>query len=215
MFGGLFTTLPIMKMQQSCHNNTIETVAHLWRNNCTVGLEDRWWCTHLKHLGLLHSAGPGWSLPLGLHSTTLLQIPCHSILIICQPENLTSINGLKWWVTKNNCHFLVGLWEWVRFIAPGEDDDRAIQRSSQPWDVSMPQQSSSLACDGEVVGVCLAGLYWTLCHVRRSICPSTSKLANTVPAPSFSDYMIINNMNSIVSSSTKITKFGGQSHTNE
>lgn len=45
----------------------------------------------------------------------------------------------------------------------------------------MPEESSSLSNDCEVVRVCLVGLYRTLCHVSWSISPPTPKLPNAVP----------------------------------
>ncbi|WVZ03879.1 hypothetical protein V8G54_024685 [Vigna mungo] len=45
----------------------------------------------------------------------------------------------------------------------------------------MPEKSSSLSYDGEVVHITLTSLNGTLSYVRWTICPSTSKLSNSMP----------------------------------
>ena len=60
--------------------------------------------------------------------------------------------------------------------------------------MSMPKQGSSLASDGEIVHIALACLNWALSHIRRPICPPTSKLSNSMPVFTIShdDYIYIN-----------------------
>lgn len=84
-------------------------------------------------------------------------------------------------VTKYNGDFLVGFFKRIGFIAPGEDDHGSIYGGSQPRDVSMPEQSSSLSGDHEIVRVCLPCLDRTLCYVSRSISPAASQLPNSMP----------------------------------
>ena len=48
--------------------------------------------------------------------------------------------------------------------------------------MSMPEQGSPLASDGEIVYIGLACLNWALSHIRRPVCPPTSKLPNSMPA---------------------------------
>lgn len=46
----------------------------------------------------------------------------------------------------------------------------------------MPEQSTPLANDREVVDVALAGLYGALSNIGRPICPSTLQLSYSMPA---------------------------------
>lgn len=56
-------------------------------------------------------------------------------------------------ITEDNGDFLVGLFERVRLVAPWEDDQRSVKGRSEPRDMSMPKESASLTCDGEVICV--------------------------------------------------------------
>lgn len=89
----------------------------------------------------------------------------------------------------------MGLLEGVRVVAFGEDDHGAIEGGSEPRDVSMPKQRSSLPGDGEVVNIALPCLYWALSYIRRPICPSTLKLPYSMPIYSFTS---INNLINVI-----------------
>ena len=49
--------------------------------------------------------------------------------------------------------------------------------------MSMPPESSSLPNNGVVINIALAGLYGALCYICRTICPTASKLSNSMPVP--------------------------------
>lgn len=72
--------------------------------------------------------------------------------------------------------------EGIGNAAFGEDDDGAMDRSSLPHDVGVPQQRATLARDGEVVRVVLAGLDRTLRYIGWAVSPARRELPNPVPA---------------------------------
>lgn len=90
-------------------------------------------------------AAPVWSAWLIIASgsvlnhspenTKLMQIPSFRIP---KAIKLMLMATLCQFLTKQDRDFLVGFHEWVRFVALWEDDDRSIDRRSQPGDVSMP-----------------------------------------------------------------------------
>ena len=49
--------------------------------------------------------------------------------------------------------------------------------------MSVPEESSSLPNNGVVINIALAGLYGALCYICRTICPTASKLSNSMPVP--------------------------------
>lgn len=78
----------------------------------------------------------------------------------------------------------MGFGEGIRDVASRGDDDGPVEGGPQPGDVSVPEESPSLAYDGEVIHIALPCLYGALGHVRRTISPSTPQLANTMPVRS-------------------------------
>lgn len=75
-------------------------------------------------------------------------------------------------ITEYDRKFFERLRKRIRCMSFREDNNRSIQSSSQPRDMCMPPQSSSLSCNCEVINVRLVCLYRTLCYVRRSVRPS-------------------------------------------
>lgn len=75
----------------------------------------------------------------------------------------------------------MGLLERVGFVPAGEDDNGAVNRRPQPRDMGMPKQSPSLPFECKIVSVRLTRLDWALGHVSRSVGPTGSELADTVP----------------------------------
>ena len=84
-------------------------------------------------------------------------------------------------ITQDDGDFFVGFGEGVGNPQVGEDDDGAVEGGSQPRDVGVPEEGASLAHDGEVVHVAVAGLNRALGHISRSIGPTTSQLPNAMP----------------------------------
>lgn len=72
--------------------------------------------------------------------------------------------------------------EGIGNAAFGEDDDGAMDRSSLPHDVGVPQQRAALAREGEVVRVVLARLDRTLRYIGWAVSPARRELPNPVPA---------------------------------
>lgn len=84
-------------------------------------------------------------------------------------------------LTEDDRNFPVGLRERIGSVLDGKNYDRAVNGGSQPWDMSMPEQSSSLSYNGEVVRVALPVLDWTLRYICWPVCPSAQKLSNSMP----------------------------------
>lgn len=68
-------------------------------------------------------------------------------------------------LTKKNGNFLVRFDKRIRSIFLREDNKWTIDSSSKPSDMCMPEESSSLANNGEVVHIALATLNGTLCDI--------------------------------------------------
>lgn len=86
-------------------------------------------------------------------------------------------------ITEDDGNFLVGFGKWVRNAALGKNDDGAVHRGPQPGYMSMPEKSTSLANNGEVVHIALVSLYGTLSYIGWSISPPCLKLSNAMPVP--------------------------------
>lgn len=76
---------------------------------------------------------------------------------------------------------MVGFGERIGNTTFGEDNNCAVNRGSEPEDVSVPPEGSALAGQGVVVCVDLTWLEWTLGDVSWAIGPSCSHLSHTVP----------------------------------
>lgn len=84
-------------------------------------------------------------------------------------------------LTEDDGDFSVGLLEGIGVVAAGEDDDGAVKGGSEPGQVGVPEERPSLAGDGEIVSVGVAGLDGALGHVGRAVGPPGAELPDAVP----------------------------------
>lgn len=84
--------------------------------------------------------------------------------------------------TEHEGDLSVGLWERVGDAARREDDERAVERGSEPGEVRVPPERAALPHDAEVVGVALAGPDRALRDVGRPVRPPAAQLPDAVPA---------------------------------
>lgn len=135
---------------------------------------------HLKHLVHLLSEEPDLLQPQYQHSTIPLK-PTKKTKHqhLCQLMLLFYYDNI---LTKHDWNLLVWFLEWIWLVTSWQDDDRPINCCSKPWNMSMPEQSSPLTDDREVICVTLVKLYRTLCNICWSICPSVCKLPNSMPS---------------------------------